>query len=324
METMELLELDPRYSTTRRLSKVQPLLGSAGIHTKRLFVSENHPCHGGLRTQGYFKPCIGNKPIITVITAVINGKNELESTLNSVLEQSYKGVEYIVVDGGSTDGTVDILKGYNYKLDYWVSEPDRGISDAWNKAISLANGQYLSFLNAGDEYLPGALKNVAEKIEPFDFSWGDMFWIDESGNANLYRGRNGYREVIDYVMPFNHPTMFFKRSLVQKVSGYDTTLRLAMDYDLVRKLVKNGGNGVHVNVAIAKMRAGGVHDRNYRATVAEVRRIAVSHGTNWVSAWLGERYTLLKHSGDRTPMGQIMGRLASVAKGVKRCLQSIS
>lgn len=324
MSDIEVFELDPRYSTTRRLTRVPPVVGSEiAVDTLplRCSASENHRCHGGLRTRGYFKPTVSDRPLITVITAVFNAKGELEATLDSVLGQQYGLVEYIVVDGGSQDGTVDILRRYDDRIDYWFSEPDKGISDAWNKAITLACGEYISFLNAGDEYLPGAIETVAERVRPFDFSWGDMLWVNDSGGVTSYQGRISYREVVDYIMPFNHPTMFFKRTSVLRASGYSTVYRYAMDYDLVRKLVKTGGKGVYIPYTIARMKAGGVHDRNYKSTVAEVRRIATSHGTHSLPAWFAERYTLLKHGGDDSFVGYVLGLAIAIAKGMRRWLR---
>ena len=321
---METFELDSRFSTTRRLTRDQSHIGNEsciGDESPYLFAAKGHPCHGGLRTQGYYKPSGVDRPLITVITAVFNGVSELAATINSVLGQRYDAVEYIVVDGGSQDGTVEILRQYDDRIDYWISEPDQGISDAWNKAIAFASGQYVSFLNAGDEYLEGALGNVAKQINYFEFSWGDMLWIDAADEVTPYPGRKSYLEVIDYVMPFNHPTMFFKRTSVLEVNGYSTACRFAMDYDLVRKIVSAGGNGVYVPVTIAKMKAGGVHDLNYKDTVSEVKRIAVSHGTKPLHALLAARYTLLKHGGDDSFLGYVMGWVVSVAKRVRRWLQ---
>ncbi len=323
---METLELDPQYATTRRLTRTPYATKrpTAKGQVHGLFAREDHPCHGGLRVRGYFKPAVTDRPLITVITAVFNGKNELEATLDSVLAQKYDLIEHIVVDGGSQDGTVDILRRYDDRVDYWFSEPDKGISDAWNKAIELASGEYVSFLNAGDEYLPDATERVAEEIGEFHFSWGDMFWVAETGDMTLFQGRKSYREVVEYVMPFNHPTMFFKRSVVSGVSGYSTACRYAMDYDLVRKIVSVGGRGTYIPATIAMMKAGGVHDLNYKATVAEVKKIAVSHGTHPLPAWFAERYTLLKHRENESVVGYVLGAAIALSKGVRRWLQPTS
>jgi glycosyltransferase involved in cell wall biosynthesis len=105
---------------------------------------------GGIRTTGYFKESLPHKPLISVITVVFNGEKHLEKTIQSVINQTYDNVEYIIIDGASTDGTLDIISKYNDHLDYWVSEPDNGIYDAMNKGATIANGDWLYFIGADD------------------------------------------------------------------------------------------------------------------------------------------------------------------------------
>ncbi|MDH5645697.1 MAG: glycosyltransferase, partial [Candidatus Heimdallarchaeota archaeon] len=93
-----------------------------------------------------------NKPLVTIITAVLNGVDTLERTILSVISQSYTNIEYIIIDGGSTDGTIDIIRKYEHAIDCWVSESDTGIYDAWNKGVRLSNGEWIAFLGADDSY----------------------------------------------------------------------------------------------------------------------------------------------------------------------------
>ena len=92
------------------------------------------------------------KPLISVITVVYNGEKYLEETIQSIINQTYDNVEYIIIDGGSTDGTVDIIKKYEDRIDYWVSEKDKGISDAFNKGVKVAKGDYINFQGDGDGF----------------------------------------------------------------------------------------------------------------------------------------------------------------------------
>lgn len=118
---------------------------------------------GGLQTKGYFKKSYKDKLLISIITVVYNGEEYLEETIQSVINQTYDNVEYIIIDGASTDGTLDIIKKYADKIDYWISEKDEGISAAFNKGILVASGKYLNFLNAGDKLLHKNILNNFDK-----------------------------------------------------------------------------------------------------------------------------------------------------------------
>src|SRR5271155_2346515 len=120
---------------------------------------------GGKRLGGV--PLLNNSkhPLFTVVTAVFNGAERLESTILSVLSQGYADVEYIIIDGGSTDGTLDILRKYENSIDYWISEPDKGVYDAFNKACRLVTGEWTIFLGAGDLfYDDDVLTSMAEVV----------------------------------------------------------------------------------------------------------------------------------------------------------------
>lgn len=154
------------YATTRSLIKDKPVcfdsLVSNGAVTLFEIPDVNHNrVQGGLRLNGFYKKQSDKLPLISVVTVVFNGVGFLESTIKSVIEQNYDNVEYIIVDGGSTDGTLDVIRKYEHAIDYWVSEPDKGIYDAMNKAIDLATGQWINFMNAGDFfYKNNTLMNV--------------------------------------------------------------------------------------------------------------------------------------------------------------------
>ncbi|HKC67578.1 MAG TPA: glycosyltransferase family 2 protein, partial [Bacteroidia bacterium] len=137
---------------------------------------------GGIRLKGAEKQSGSGNPLVSVITVVYNGAKHLEQTINSVLDQEYKNVEYIIIDGGSADGTIDIIKRYEDKVDYWQSERDGGIYFAMNKGISLAKGELIGILNADDFYLPDTVRKVvdADKFAKADIYYGDMQYVTEN------------------------------------------------------------------------------------------------------------------------------------------------
>jgi len=146
--------LNEKYSTTRLLTKEKPEIvnNPEDKFETVLFLpeGENRKGEGGLRTKGYFKKSYEDKSLISIVTVVYNGEKYLEETIQNVINQTYDNVEYIIIDGGSTDGTLDIIKKYEDRVDYWASEKDSGIYDAMNKGISLFSGDYLFFLGADD------------------------------------------------------------------------------------------------------------------------------------------------------------------------------
>ena len=159
----EVSELNPNFSTTRLVTREKPIIEknpSSKVQSV-LFLPPNpeRKGEGGLRTKGYFKRSYdevnnlshqSTLPLVTIITVVFKGEKHLEQTIQSVVNQTYNNVEYIIIDGGSTDGTLDILLKNEERIDYWVSEPDEGIYDAMNKGIIISRGDLLLFLNCGD------------------------------------------------------------------------------------------------------------------------------------------------------------------------------
>ena len=148
-----------------------------------------------------------NNPLISVVTVSYNAVSVIEQTIFSVINQTYPNVEYIIIDGGSTDGTVDIIKKYADKITYWVSEPDKGIYDAMNKGIELATGEWINFMNAGDSFYSFSILELifGQTIFSNDIIYGDTLFL--APNLEYVR-KTLPLDTISRCMPFGHQSTF--------------------------------------------------------------------------------------------------------------------
>lgn len=228
---------------------------------------------GGRRLTGARRPSVPKGPLISVVTVVYNGEAHLEETILSVLRQGYDNVEYLIVDGGSTDGTLDIISKYEDRLDYWVSEPDRGIYDAMNKGLELAAGDLIGLLNADDFYQPGALEKVAEAYRAegaLGIYYGDNIVLQEDLGLT-YRSHATLRYWMG--MPMCHQAMFVHRQVYATLGGYSTRYRFASDYDFLLRAVAAKTGFLHVNHYLVSYRNTGLTSVHYTRSLAEAKRI---------------------------------------------------
>ena len=178
-------------------------------------------------------------PKITIVTVTYNAEAYLEQTIQSVLGQNYPNLEYIIIDGASTDGTVDIIKKYEKQIDYWVSEPDDGIYYAMNKGIDVATGEWINFMNAGDSFCD---KNILLEIfnnleKSVEIIYGDtQFIYPQEPEKNFTLKAQSLRKALD-IAPSGHQSFFLKTSLMKKYK-FDTFLELGSDRNLMIKLSK--------------------------------------------------------------------------------------
>ena len=226
---------------------------------------------GGLRTKGYFKagglipnapviasenpghcerseaihhedtspltpnPSPESKPLITVVTVVYNGEKFLEETILSVINQTYDNVEYIIIDGGSTDGTHDIIRKYEHAIDYWVSENDEGIFDAMNKAVQCSHGGWIYFLNAGDAFFSNStLQALSTSLAKFYLRNNLVV-----GNVELFADDVSFGLAVRCGLNIPHQGVFIKTEVLQAV-GFDVRLRIYGDAGLWQELFKRG------------------------------------------------------------------------------------
>ena len=166
------------------------------------------------------------QPKISVVTVCYNAVNDIEKTILSVINQTYPNIEYLIIDGGSKDGTMDIVNKYKDKIDVIVSEPDKGIYDAMNKGIGRATGEWINFMNAGDYfYTDSVLDSIkfASISDNVNVIYGDIFLK----KSNVVKKAENLR-VISHMMPFCHQASFARLSLVH----FDVSLKIAADYEL--------------------------------------------------------------------------------------------
>jgi glycosyltransferase involved in cell wall biosynthesis len=251
----------------------------------------------------------GVKPRVTVITACRNAARTIEATILSVVNQGYEGIEYIVVDAMSDDGTADIISKYADKISLWIREPDKGIADAWNKGIKHASGEIISILNADDFYTPGTVSlAVSAFMEHQDcgFVYGDLKVVNlAKGFERIEKGLPEYRAIIHYNMVnLPHPTVFVKKAVYDRIGVFSSGYRIAMDYEFVRRMAYHGVEGKHIPQILAVMRDGGVSETDRITASREVMTISIAYGFN---RFLAFGYFLFKCS--RTYAGKAIGYL---------------
>lgn len=201
---------------------------------------------------------------ISIITVVFNGKDTIGHTIESVLSQTYKDIEYIIIDGGSTDGTVDIIKNFEDRIAYWMSEPDNGIYDAMNKGIKVATGEIIGILNSDDMYADSSvIEEVVNRIsrEKADTCYGDLVYVDKNNTQKVIRQwKSGSYQKDKFKkgwMP-PHPTFFVKSEVYEKYKFFNTDFTIAADYELMlRFLYKFGCSTAYIPRVLVKMRTGG-------------------------------------------------------------------
>ena len=202
-------------------------------------------------------------PIITLITVVFNDKKFLEETICSVINQSYKNIQYIIIDGGSTDGTVDVIKRFDKHIDYWISEKDEGIYDAMNKGLKIAKGEFIGFVNSGDILYKETLSILANEFNktPFDYTVGPVDLISEKGELlevmfpqkNFHVNKNFLKR-----MPTPHPAFFINNKFLKRIGLFNLKYKLSADFDMIIRSVLKSDNYYEFKNSVSAFREGGV------------------------------------------------------------------
>ena len=213
---------------------------------------------------------MNSSPKISIITVSFNSAKTIKETIESILIQDYNNIEYIIIDGGSSDETIDIVKSYSEKISYFISEKDNGIYDAMNKGIKAATGDIVGILNS-DDFYPNSfvLSNVAKSFKKYncDAVYGDLVYVNkkdttqikrywQAGNYNTSKIKNGW------MLP--HPTFFVKKVMYDRHGLYNSDLKRAADYEMILKLLYKENISVqYIPMILVKMRMGGASNSTF-------------------------------------------------------------
>jgi glycosyltransferase involved in cell wall biosynthesis len=209
---------------------------------------------------------------ISIITVAYNSSSTIKDTIDSVLNQSYPNIEYIIIDGNSTDNTPDIVKSYGNKIACFISEKDKGIYDAMNKGLQIATGDIIGILNSDDVY---ATTDVLEKVagcfasnNEAEICYGDLNYV-QSKNLNvvtrIWKAGYSHAKSFHYGWMPPHPTIFVKKEVYQKVGLFNLQLKSASDYEMMlRMFVKHQCKAVYLPYLLVKMRAGGMSNASLK------------------------------------------------------------
>lgn len=211
-------------------------------------------------------------PVVSIITVVYNNELLLERTIASIINQTYSSIEFIIIDGGSTDGTIDIIKKYEAQILYWVSEPDKGIYDAMNKGIKASTGDYLWFINSGDLISESdtLAKAISSCEKPADVYYGETEIIDEQGNK-LYMRRHKAPEILTWKsfktgMMVSHQSIIVKKELAP---FYDLKYKVSADIDWCLKVLKKSKIISNTHLTLSKFLKQGFSKKFQKTSLKE-------------------------------------------------------
>ena len=219
------------------------------------------------------------QPLVSIITVTFNAKDFLEETFRSVWSQTYPNIEYIVVDGASTDGTRELIEANQDKIARWVSEPDKGLYDAMNKGIRMATGELIGIVNASDYFGKDTVEAVVQVYlahPETGILHGNVNMLNEDGS--FFKLKKPQSDDLTKGMCFYHPTCFVARKVYDKLGGFDLAFRYSADYDFLLRCQVAGIPFIYIDKVLSNFRRGGVSTTSKQAAMQEARDILVKNG----------------------------------------------
>lgn len=233
---------------------------------------------GGLRVRGKVVPAGSDMPMVSVVTVVRNGESDLQKTMDSVFSQDYENLEYIVIDGASNDGTLDIIKRNENRIHYWRSEQDSGIYQAMNKGIGLCSGSIIGLINSSDEYEAGIVTEIvrAHRRSPGAILYGPAIFCEENGKCYIWGCP--IERLLDKLM-IPHASVFVPAAIYLK-RKFDESYVISGDFDFLLKCYLQKEEFVLLPRIISTVKRGGVSDKLKDLNEKELRRISLRNGVD--------------------------------------------
>jgi glycosyltransferase involved in cell wall biosynthesis len=199
-------------------------------------------------------------PKVSIITVVFNGAQHIEQTIKSVISQDYSNIEYIIIDGGSTDGTQEIIKKYEQDIAFWISEKDTGIYNAMNKGWRKSTGDIIAILNADDYYLDNTISKVVKSFidSKAEVVYGNLTKLRGIGEKTFFKEVYPNLDIMEQTMGIFHPSTFVSRKIYDELGGYNEQYKLSSDYDFLLRAFKKSVQFNYLNESLSVFRIGGI------------------------------------------------------------------